>query len=413
MTRSGKWFILALLVLSVTINYIDRGNLSVAADRLAKELQLDPEKIGVLLMAFFCTYAPFQIVSGWLIDRFSVYWIFAVGFFLWSGATILTGLAGTFIAILILRLILGIGESVAYPSYSKIIAQAYPPEQRGLANGLIDAGCKAGPALGLMIGSVIISHYGWRSLFLVIGGASLAWLVPWFLATMKGPAISTPAHLHPDAGPGLMEIFRERSAWGSFLSLFCSNYAWYFLITWLPWYLVRERHHSEAEMGLFGSMAFWTVGIASLGSGWISDKLVQRGGSPTFIRKMFAAGGMAGSSVMAIVPLLDDERASLAVLMVACVAYGCYSSHLWLIAQTLAGPAAAGRWTGAQNAIGNLAGVAAPWLTGRIVRDTGHFSYPFAIVGALLAIGALSYVFIIGPIEPISWRSKQLSTTAE
>ena len=109
----------------MTINYIDRGNLSIAASRLATELQLDPEKVGLLLSSFFWTYAAMQIVSGWLIDRFSVYWIFAGGFFIWSAATALTGIAGGFITILALRLLLGMGESVAYPAYSKIIAQGF------------------------------------------------------------------------------------------------------------------------------------------------------------------------------------------------------------------------------------------------------------------------------------------------
>src|SRR5580700_10206784 len=125
MTRRdrGQWILLALLVVSVTINYIDRGNLSIAASRLSNELQIDPGKIGLLLSSFFWTYAAMQIVAGWLIDRYSVYWIFAAGFFIWSGATALTGLAGGFASILALRLLLGVGESVAYPAYSKIIAQ--------------------------------------------------------------------------------------------------------------------------------------------------------------------------------------------------------------------------------------------------------------------------------------------------
>jgi len=86
----GQWILLSLLVVSVTINYIDRGNLSIAASRLSGELQIGPEKIGLLLSSFFWTYAAMQIVSGWLIDRFSVYWIFAGGFFIWSAATALT-----------------------------------------------------------------------------------------------------------------------------------------------------------------------------------------------------------------------------------------------------------------------------------------------------------------------------------
>ncbi len=406
----GQWILLALLVVSVTINYIDRGNLSIAASRLSSELQLDPEKIGLLLSSFFWTYAAMQIVAGWLIDRYSVYWIFAAGFFIWSAATALTGVAGGFLTIFFLRLLLGVGESVAYPAYSKIIAQGFPENQRGLANGLIDAGCKAGPALGLLIGGIIISHYGWRPLFIGIGLVSMLWLVPWIWVAQraKRPSADSVIHSGLEVGPGLLEIARQRSAWGTFLCLFCGNYVWYFLLTWLPWYLVRERHYSEAAMGRFGSMAFWAVGLASLISGVISDRMVRHGGSPTFVRKLFAAGGLIGAIVMVGVPMLQSENASLAVLIVACISFGCYSSHPWLISQSLAGPAAAGRWSGMQNAIGNLAGVIAPWLTGKIVKETGHFVYAFAVVGVILALGAASYLILIGKIEPIAWRKSEL-----
>lgn len=406
----SQWTILALLVISVTINYIDRGNLSIAASRLSSELQLDPEKIGLLLSSFFWTYAAMQIVAGWLIDRYSVYWIFAGGFFIWSAATALTGIAGGFMTILGLRLLLGIGESVAYPAYAKMIAQGISHDHRGLANGLIDAGCKAGPALGLMIGAWVIAHYGWRPLFIGIGLVSMLWLIPWAMVTLR--ASSSGDHvLHSglEVGPGLMEIASQRSAWGTFLCLFCGNYTWYFLLTWLPWYLVRERHYSEAAMGRFGSMAFWAVGLASLISGVISDRMVQHGKSPTFVRKLFAAGGLIGAIVIVGVPLLQSQSQSLAVLIFACVSFGCYSSHPWLISQTLAGPAAAGRWSGMQNAVGNLAGVIAPWLTGLIVQKTGHFVYAFAIVGVVLAVGAASYLLLIGRIETIVWKPNSIA----
>ena len=404
----GQWILLSLLVVSVTINYIDRGNLSIAASRLASELQLDPEKIGLLLSSFFWTYAAMQIVAGWLIDRYSVYWIFAGGFFIWSAATALTGLAGGFITILALRLLLGMGESVAYPAYSKIIAQGFTEQHRGLANGLIDLGSKSGPALGLMIGGVILSHYGWRPLFIGMGLISMLWLLPWAWVARRAmrPSGDSVALSGLEAGPGMLEIAGQRSAWGTFLCLFCGNYVWYFLLTWLPWYLVRERHYSEAAMGRFGSMAFWAVGLASLISGWVSDRMVEHGGSPTFVRKMFAAGGLTGAIVIIGVPLLENQNASLYVLIFACISFGCYSSHPWLISQTLAGPAAAGRWSGMQNAVGNLAGVIAPWLTGRIVRDTGHFVYAFVVVSVILGLGAASYLLLIGRIEPIVWKPK-------
>ena len=257
----------------------------------------------------------------------------------------------------------------------------------------------------------MVSRYGWRPLFIGVGLISLLWLIPWFWITLraKRPGANKDdqvVHSGLEAGPGLLEIAGQRSAWGTFLCLFCGNYGWYFILTWLPWYLVRERHYSEAAMGRFGSMAFWAVGGAALISGMVSDRMVRNGGSPTFVRKLFAAGGMLGATVIVAVPLLQSQSASLAVLIFACISFGCYSSHPWLISQRLAGPAAAGRWSGMQNTFGNLAGVIAPWLTGLIVKDTGQFAYAFAVVGVMLAMGAASYLFLFGRIHATIWRTK-------
>src|SRR5437868_5947124 len=154
--------VLILLACSVFINYIDRGNLSIAAPLLKGELKISDSQLGLLLSSFFWTYALFQIVSGWMVDRFNVNWVIAGGFFLWSAATAATGLIHGFVALMALRLILGMGESVAYPSYSKILARHFPEYHRGLANALIDAGSKCGPAIGTLLGGVLMARYGWR-----------------------------------------------------------------------------------------------------------------------------------------------------------------------------------------------------------------------------------------------------------
>ncbi len=132
--------VLALLGISIFINYVDRGNLSIAAPILKEELNISSSQLGLLLSAFFWTYACMQFVSGWLVDRLNVNLVFAGGFFLWSAATAMTGMVHTFVALFLFRLLLGIGESVAYPSYSKIIALNFPEEHRGIANSVISAG---------------------------------------------------------------------------------------------------------------------------------------------------------------------------------------------------------------------------------------------------------------------------------
>ena len=173
------WRALILLVLSVAINYIDRGNLSVAAPLLKTELAISNAQLGVILSSFFWTYALFQLVSGWLVDRYNANWVLAAGFVAWSVATAATGLIGGFTSLLMLRLLVGIGESVAYPAYSKIFAVYYAEGQRGMANSLIDVGCKLGPALGTLTGGLFMAKYGWRPFFFLLGMGALLWLPFW------------------------------------------------------------------------------------------------------------------------------------------------------------------------------------------------------------------------------------------
>ena len=180
----------ALLGFSIFINYIDRGTLSIAAPLVKDDLSLSATQLGILLSAFFYTYAPFQIVSGWLVDRFDVNWLIALGVFLWSAATVGTGFAHGFLFLILMRLLLGVGESVSYPSYSKIIAKHFSELNRGRANSAIAAGYACGPAFGTLLGGLLIAHVGWRLFFVVLGLASALWLLPWSQWMPRGAGLS-------------------------------------------------------------------------------------------------------------------------------------------------------------------------------------------------------------------------------
>ena len=395
--------VLILLALSVCINYIDRTTLSVAAPRLATELGIDPEQKGILLSAFFYTYALCQIPAGWLVDRYDVRWVFGAGFLLWSGATLATGLCSGFAVLLAMRLLLGMGESVAYPSYSKIVAGNFPQTHRGVANALIDMASKTGPALGTLLGGLLVANYGWRSLFIGIGAVSLIWLIPW---AIWGPKDRALAISHSAAAPGILEILSKRDAWGTFFGLFGANYIWYFLLTWLPSYLVEQRHFSENMMAKLGALPFFMIALSSLISGWASDRMIARGGSPTRVRKFFAATGLFMGLLVLPAALVEDRVLCMMILVAASLCFGMCTSNLWAITQTLAGPAASGKWTGLQNGFGNLAGVVAPHLTGLIVKQTHSFVLAFAAAAAAATIGGLAFLLIVGKVEPIQWRTR-------
>ena len=148
---------MTLLVVVMCISFFDRGNLAVAAPILAPELGLSPWALGILLSAFFWTYALFQIVSGWAVDRIQVRLAYAAGFLIWSVATLGTGLVSTFAGLLVMRFLLGIGESVTYPASSRILAAVFPENRRGLANALIDLGARIGPAAGTFGGALLVA----------------------------------------------------------------------------------------------------------------------------------------------------------------------------------------------------------------------------------------------------------------
>ena len=399
-----EWRVLALLVFSAFLNYIDRANLSVGATNIQAELHLSDYYLGKLLSAFFWTYAASQLfmISGWLVDRFNVCWVYAAGFFVWSGATAVTGMAKVFGVMFALRLLLGMGESVAYPAYSRILVNHFPEHHRGFANALIDAGTKGGPALGTLLGGLLMARFGWRAFFLALGFGSLLWLIPWIYWMPRGHSVS--AQEERGDIPSVMALLRLPPVWCTAFGLFCGNYFWYFLITWLPPYLEKERHFPKSKMAVMGSLAFLTISLSSTVAGWISDRLIARGGTANRVRKTFVTAGLTLATIILPVCVVRDESTAMVLLLLACVSYGLFSSNNWAITQTLSGPRAAGKWTGLQNGVGNLAGVVAPWVTGWVVQETGQFYLAFVVAAAVVLTGAALFLFGIGPIRQVEFR---------
>ena len=396
--------VLILLAISAFINFVDRGNLSIAAPLLQNELGLSASKLGILFSSFFWTYATFQLVSGWLVDRFDASWIIAAGFLLWSAATAATGLVHGFALLLLLRMLLGMGESVAYPSYSSIIARHFPESQRGFANSVIITGFYGGPAFGLFLGGILMGQYGWRPFFILLGLVSFAWLLPWLRWMPRGQDSHRDT---PGSAPDIAEILAVPSVWGSFASLFFLNYLQYFFITWLPFYLVRGRHFSMDRMAVVAGGSYFSCAVTAAVCGRLSDWWIGRGASSTLVRKTFTSVGMAGAAISAIAAVTTSPGFSTAAVILTTSFLGMSSSNVWAITQTLAGPQAAGRWTGLQNFVGNFAGIVAPALTGFVLDRTGDFFWPFAITAAMCLLGAASWIFLIGPVKQVAWGAKK------
>jgi MFS family permease len=403
-----QWTALGLLVISIAINYADRGNLAVAATQIEKELHLNPEQIGILMTGFFWSYASFQIVAASLVDRWNVNWTYAVGFLLWSAATGITGLVSSFGLLFVLRLILGFGESIAYPAYSKMIAVSFPESLRGTANGLIDVGSKLGPALGVLVGVAMVHRLTWRGMFILIGAASLIWLLPWCFVAARLP--SKDFAKASAAAPGFSELISKRSFWGTVLGLFGGNYVWYFFLSWFPYYFERERHYQKDQLALMASLPFFAVALSALISGMAADALIRGGREPGRVRQSFLCIGLLGCGAFLFgAVLVSGEVLAYTLIMIASVSLGIWSSNHWALTQRLSGPSAAGRWTGCQNCLGNFAGVAGGWITGKVLATTHSFFLAFAITCTVLVLGVFGYWFIVGRPSEIRWSTTPVS----
>ena len=394
--------VVALLTLAAFINYVDRGNLATAGPLIREQFDLSNAQLGLLLSAFFWSYAPGQLPAGWLAERLDARRVLAVGLAVWGVATALTGLASGFMMLLILRVMLGLGESVMYPASFKILACEALEVERGRANGWLAAGQLSGPAFGTLAGGLLMAWFGWRVVFVAAGCASVLWLWPW-LRTPRA-AVAGPARATAD-GPPTRALLRSRELWGSCLGNFCEGYVLYLILSWLPVYLVKTHGLTMVQMAQLGAGVYALSAATSVLSGWASDRWLKAGASSNRVRKTALLTGLAALAACLSVCAFAGPLGTLSALAGCGLGLGMLVPAIFASAQTLAGPRAAARWMGVQNFSANLAGISAPVITGVVVDRTGSFSSAFLIAAAVALVGMLAYGVIVRRIETIDWRA--------
>ena len=397
--RAARSPVVLLLAAVLFLNYVDRGALPTAANLIQADLHLTSSQLGVLLSAFFWTYATIQIPVGWLAERYGAHRVLAVGLAIWALATMLVGVVSGYFVLLALRLLLGVGESVGFPCTSKILALTVPNESLGTANGIIAFAYLLGPAVGIVVGGLLIELYGWRTAFVVFGMVSLLWLWPWSRVKIQQRSL---APVSADVA-SLWMILRQRSLWGTALGHFSSNYTFYFMLSWLPVYLVRERGFSNLEMARLAGSAYLVNAVFAIGAGWAIDRYIVRGGSTNFGYKLVMGATHLGAIACMLCMALGPRPVALVSIFIYQALCGASSPGVFAVSQILAGPAAAGRWVGIQNTIGNFAGIVAPALTGFVIDWTGHFTLAFVIAAAVGVLGFTGWVFMIPRITELNW----------
>lgn len=392
---------ITLLALAIFINYVDRGNLATAAPLIKGEFTLSNTQIGTLISAFFWSYVPGQLLAGWLVAKINAYRALTIGLIVWSAATFLMGFASGFGALLILRILLGVGESAGFPASSKLLAQHLPPQRLGSANAFLSAGIMLGPAGGVFFGGLLMAHAGWRVLFVVFGIGSLLWLVPWLIHTSKVPREVRGGQTEDE--PSFRALMARRELWAASLGHFANNYGGYLILSWLPLYLVKTQGLSLAEMASLGGLIYVLSAINSLIAGWVADRWMSAGASSNRVRKSMIGSSCFITVLCMLLCAFGSSEAAIAGLLLSSVAHGLGSFNIYAIGQTLAGTTAAGKWVGLQGCIGNLAGIAAPIVTGLIVDATGQFRLAFVLAAFVASMGLICWTLGIPRIEPIHW----------
>jgi MFS family permease len=400
----GVILVLALLHL---LNYVDRGSLATAAPILQDELSFSATQLGILLSAFSWTYAGAQLLAGRFVHRFDIRVVLAVGLALWSVAMALTGIAGSFVSILLLRLLLGLGESVTTPGWQLVFARHLVEQERGRAIGLVTATQGFGPMLGTFVGGLVLAQFGWRAMFIALGLITLLWLWPWFRVT-RGWKLDD-ASDHGALPVSYLEIIRRREFWGAAVGQFTNAYTFFFVLTWLPTFLVKAGGFTVAQMAGIGAAIYGIHGVATAVAGAVSDQWIRRGASATLVRKTFILTGTFGVAVSIACCAYVEPRAAILPLGAAAVCFGLASPMQWAIGTTLAGPRAAGRWAGAQNLASQIAGIIAPIATGLIVDQTGGFSWAFAVAAVVPLIALVAWGLIIRRVVPVDWTVAPVS----
>jgi ACS family D-galactonate transporter-like MFS transporter len=412
-----RYRILVMLFFSVVITFLDRSNLSLAATDLATDLRLDPRHLAQTLSAFGLTYAFLQIPGGWLVDRIRPRYLFALVCSLWSVATILQGFAGTFLVLISLRLLLGAFEAPTYPILNRVVTTWFPDQERARGIAAYTSGQFVGPGFLMPILALAQHQFGWHAVFFLTGAIGLVWAGCWY-AFYRDPAHSAginEAELnYIRAGGALVDsgtakvsatkftwadlrlVLSRRKLWGIYFGQMSVNSTLWFFLTWFPTYLVKYRHLDFLNAG-FLSVLPWLAAFSGIFcSGFISDRMIQRGVSPTTARKLPIIVGLLVSTAIVGANYVNSPKLIVLFMTIAFFGNG-LSSIAWIMVSSLAPKRLLGLTSGVFNFFGNLSSLLVPLIIGYLIKGD-DFSPALIFVSLVAFAGAMSYIFLVGKV---------------
>lgn len=389
--RSRVWWICILLLFATVLNYLDRQVLSLTAERVIGEFQIDREGFGKILAAFRYSYAFVQIAGGWLVDAFGPRLIFPLAVGLWSTAGCLTAFAPTLGALYACRFLLGVGEAFNWPCALKVTERLLEPKDRPLANGIFNSGTAAGAMLAPVIVTVLALHYGWRSAFIVTGALGFVWVAVWFFYTrtrrgeLGGKRLSAAGALRV-----MGAILRKPAFWMLAVSAIIVNSVSYVLADWIPLYLKTERGFSFGTGNVLSMLVYAGLDAGNLTVGLFIRRLVARGWKVPAARNAALLASCILMSSAAAAGITPSRYAALTLLVLTAIGVAGFLVIYLTLVQDL-DPLHVGAAAGMLGGLGNFSyGLVSPYI-GRLA-DSHQTGLTFALVGLLPWVAFLAIV---------------------
>jgi MFS transporter, ACS family, hexuronate transporter len=433
-----RWIVGFLLFCAGGLNYVDRAAMSVAAPFVRAELHISDYQMGLLFSAFFTGYCVFCFVGGWCADRFGPRRVFASAALFWSLFCAATAAMSSFTGLLVVRVLFGIGEGPMGTTINKSITNWFPREESGRAVGFVAIGQPLGAAIAAPLIGLFALNFGWRIAFVVTGVLGLLWIAAWLCFFRDTP------EQHPRVSAVERELIAsshasaaaiQRDAWlndqklqsggvwvhlfsmrvlAIAIAFFASNYLLYFLLSWLPSYLVDYQHLNIREMSIVGAIPWLGAAIGLGAGGWLSDGLVKRARDGVSVRKGIILTALVSASVLMLVTM----RAQSAVLAVLSISVASIFSFMipqncWVLVREVVPDNKVGVTGGFVHFVANFAGLLAPGVTGWIVQYGGGYPIAFGLAAGLALCTAIAVAILLRPLRERAASTQQQQSQRE
>ena len=395
-TGSLRWRIALLISAAIAISYFDRQTLPVAIKSIQLEIPISNTQFSQLQAAFLTAYALMYAGGGKLVDVLGTRLGFLLIMAWWSVACASHGLATSFGMLVVSRFLLGMGEGGGFPAATKAVAEWFPVTERSTAMGIMNAGTSAGAVVAPPLIAITLATLNWRWVFFLSGAAGLAWAI-WWLWDYFPPAS---AEVPTCPGISWIGLFRFPQVWGLVFAKFLSDAAWYFYLFWLPKYLYDVRHFDTKQVGYFAWIPYAAAGIGSLLGGWFSSRLIQRGRSLNFSRKL-ALG--VSAAVMPLIFFVTQSPVEIAIVLfsIAFAGQQSWSTLVMILPADIFPHRAVGSVAGLVGFGGAMGGVVFGLVVGYLLDHGFGYGVVFGIVSTLHVIAFCVILLSVRVVQPI------------